>query len=178
MNNWPKERVVKEAFQYRSALTAYAMALLRDYALAEDVVQDAFLIVMEKHTDFTPGTSMLAWCRQIVRLKVLELIRSRSHEHTLVDQVLMDAVNDAFSRYDGEEAKSWFAERLDSLASCLDQLPARSSQLLEGLYAHRKSYRQLADSTGMTQEAVQKSLYRSRVQLRLCIEKRIARTHP
>ena len=63
--------MLKAALTCQSALVAYAHALLADYAAAEDVVQNAFLVVARRYEDFEEGTSILAWCRGIVRLEIL-----------------------------------------------------------------------------------------------------------
>lgn len=53
-----RDGVVKSAFRYRNALLSHAFAMLRGWSLAEDTVQDAFIVVMNKWTDFRPGTSL------------------------------------------------------------------------------------------------------------------------
>jgi len=58
-----RDRVLKEALQCRVELVAYARSLLGNYTVAEDVVQEVFLVVMKKFDQFQEGTSMLAWCR-------------------------------------------------------------------------------------------------------------------
>ncbi|MBK8269320.1 MAG: RNA polymerase sigma factor [Planctomycetes bacterium] len=44
-----------------------AAGMLGDRSLAEDVVQDAAIIALEKLDQFTPGTSFTAWMGQMVR---------------------------------------------------------------------------------------------------------------
>ena len=63
-----RDRVLKLALEYRVELVAYARSLLGDYAAAEDAVQEAMLVVVKKFDQFQEGTSILAWCRAIVRL--------------------------------------------------------------------------------------------------------------
>ena len=82
-----RNRVVGQAFQCRRALEVYAFSMLKDRAEAEDLVQDAFIVVMEKFEDFTEGTSMMAWTRAIVRLKVLQLLEKRSRRAKILDSV-------------------------------------------------------------------------------------------
>ena len=56
-----RDRVLKHALECRVELVAYARAVLGDYAAAEDVVQEAMLVVVKKFDQFEEGTSMLAW---------------------------------------------------------------------------------------------------------------------
>src|SRR5687767_10227256 len=87
-----QEDVVKAAFQYRDALIHHAFVLLRDAALAEDVVQDAFIVVMRKWADFQPGTSVFHWVREIVRNKSLEALRTRRRGASALDEALLARV--------------------------------------------------------------------------------------
>ena len=75
-----RDRVLKEALQCRVELLAYARSLLGNCAAAEDVVQEAFLVVMKKFDQFQEGTSMLKWCRSFVRVAILRLNQQRQRE--------------------------------------------------------------------------------------------------
>jgi len=68
-----RDRILKAALECRVELVAYARSLLGNYAAAEDAVQEAMLVVVRKFAQFQEGTSMLAWCRSIVRLEELHL---------------------------------------------------------------------------------------------------------
>lgn len=49
------------------SLYVVAVAVTRDSALAEDVVQDAAVIALGKLDQFEPGTNFVAWMAQLVR---------------------------------------------------------------------------------------------------------------
>ncbi len=150
-----RDRVVREAFECRHALEAYAYAALGDFALAEDVVQAAFLVVMDKFAEFRAGTSMLAWCRAMVRLKVFEALRERKRLETTEDGLLDDAI--AFAFEDAQEVEQ-AAVRSERMA-----------RLRESSQQPRVTYEQVGRAAGMTVEAVRKGLYRVRQSLRACV---------
>ena len=56
-----RDRVLKAALECRTELVAYARSLLGNYAAADDVLQEAMLVVVNKYDQFQEGTSMLAW---------------------------------------------------------------------------------------------------------------------
>lgn len=60
-----RDRVLKSALTCQQTLTAYAYSMLSDFPAAQDVVQNAFVVVARKFGDFEEGTSILAWCRAI-----------------------------------------------------------------------------------------------------------------
>lgn len=69
-----------------------ACGMVRDRALAEDIVQEAAVIGLEKWSQFTPGTSFSAWMGQMVRFVALNHIRREKRRRTsAVDPATMDA---------------------------------------------------------------------------------------
>jgi RNA polymerase sigma-70 factor (ECF subfamily) len=161
-----QDRVAREAFKHRVALTAYAQALLRNRAAAEDAVQEAFVVVIKKADDFQEGTSMLAWCRSILRLEILRQRRKWAREMSLVDQLAADAITAAFDEFQKDDGAR---ERRTKLGKCLDQLPERGRSVLRFRYTENASYTDIGERLGMTLEAVRKALFRLKRQLRVCM---------
>ena len=166
-----RNRVVAQAFQCRRALEVYAFSMLKDRAEAEDLVQDAFIVVMEKFEVFEEGTSMLAWTRAIVRLKVLQSLEKRNRRAKLLDQLLYDAVDASFEEVASDRYAEEIRNRGRRLAHCLEKLGERSRTLLNCVYVERMSYEGASRSTGMGFEAVKKNLQRAKAQLRKCIQR-------
>ncbi len=165
-----RDRVLREALGCRVELVAYARAVLGNYAAAEDVVQEAMLVVMKKSDQFQEGTSMLAWCRAIVRLEVLRVKQRRQREQTLAERLLGDAIDAAFEEFQRaqrrDEAESW----REALEHCLQQVPERGRRVLEARFVDELSYQQIGERVGMTLEAVRKALFRLKRQVRSCVE--------
>ena len=166
-----QERVLRDAFTYRVELVAYARALLGKYAAAEDAVQEAMLVVVKKFDQFQEGTSMLAWCRSIVRLEVLRMKQKRQRERTLAERLLDDAIDAAFdeSQNRHDDSESW---RL-ALEGCLDRVPERGRSVLKSRFVDELSYQQIGERVGMTLEAVRKALFRFKKQVRGCVETKL-----
>ena len=77
-----RDRVLRAALECRTELVAYARSLLGNYAAADDVLQETMLVVVNKYDQFQEGTSMLAWCRSIVRIEVLRTKQRNQREKT------------------------------------------------------------------------------------------------
>jgi RNA polymerase sigma-70 factor (ECF subfamily) len=165
-----RDRVLKEALQCRVDLLAYARSLLGNYTAAEDAVQEAMLVVVKKFDQFREGTSMLAWCRAIVRLEVLRVKQQRQRERTLADRLLDDAVDAAFDEFQTarrrDDAQVWH----EALERCLGRVAKRGRSVLKARFVDELSYRQIAERVGMTLEAVRKALFRVKKQVRSCVE--------
>lgn len=168
MSTTNRDEILREAFACQPRLIAYAYSMLRNHASAEDIVQNAYLVIVEKYDQFTPGTSMIAWCRAIVRLQVLSFLKKQKKEVSLEDQILTDAVDAAFEEFQG----SVLALRHEHLRECMMKLPEKSRKTIQLRYHEKMGYDAIGSSLGMKLEAVRKSLFRVKQKLRQCIEVR------
>ncbi len=170
-----RDDVVKAAFQYRDALLSYSYAMLRNWTLAEDVVQEAYLVVMNKWQDLTNEQGIFLWVRQIVHFKTLEAIRTRGRETSTPDQDLLDLVEQAMK----ENLNDHFAEQQRqmsvSLRECMSRLNQFNLNLLAGFYWQQESCETLADRHGRSVNAIRLMLSRLRDKLRTCLSKRLER---
>jgi RNA polymerase sigma-70 factor (ECF subfamily) len=168
-----RDDVVKAAFQYRDALLSYAYGMLRNWNLAEDVVQEAYLVVMNKWQDLTNETGIFLWVRQIVHFKTLEAIRTRGRETSTPDQELLDLVEHAMKEnLDDHQAEQ---QRLMSMSlrECMSRLNQFNLNLLAGFYWQQESCETLADRHGRSVNAIRLMLSRLRDKLRTCLSKRL-----
>ena len=168
-----RDRVLKAALECRTELIAYARSLLGDYAAADDAVQEAMIVVVRKHAQFEEGTSILAWCRSIVRIEVLRTKQRSQRETTLIQRVLDDAIDAAFDEYQTSRRHEESESRRDALGRCLEQLPDRGKGILNARFADELSYQQISEKLEITIEAVRKTLFRVRKQIRSCVETRL-----
>ena len=165
-----RDRVMKAALDCRTELIAYARSLLGNYAAADDVLQEALLVVFKKFDQFQEETSMLAWCRSIVRIEVLRAKQRHQRERTLAERLLDDAIDAAFDEFQTarrhDDAESW----RDVLRGCLERVPQRGQSVLRARFTDELSYQQIGERLGMTIEAVRKALFRLKRQVRSCVE--------
>ena len=173
MTDDAKNAVLRTAFGHRDNLLAYAHALLRDWSMAEDVLQEAFLVVMDKCEVVEPGPGVFPWVRQIVRYKALEALRAHRREKPASEPDLFEAVADAMDERLGENGSEEFQGRLAAMRKCMEGLDAEAVRLLAGFYGRSESCEALAAALQRTVNAVRLLLSRLRVKLRECIEHRL-----
>ena len=165
-----RDRVLREALGCRVELVAYARAVLGNYTAAEDAVQEAMLVVVKKFDQFQEGTSMLAWCRSIVRLEVLRVKQQLQRERTLAERLLDDAIDAAFDEFQTAERRDDAESWRQALERCLERVPERGRNVLKARFVEELSYQQIGERVGMTLEAVRKALFRLKKQVRSCVE--------
>lgn len=168
-----RDRILRTAFECREELVTYARALLGNYAAAEDAVQEAMLVVVGKHDQFEEGTSVLAWCRSIVRIEVLRAKQRHQRERTLAQRVLDDSIDAAFEEFQSSRTSHERELRRDALAQCIEQISDRSKRVLEARFVEELAYPQIGQRLSMSIEAVRKALFRVKKQVRSCVETRL-----
>lgn len=157
-----QEPRVKQFLRQQSRFMGYLLALTRDLAAAEEIYQEAAVVVLERASD--PAIAdFLAWAKEVVRRQALRYLRERSRERA-VDPSLLDGLSQAFleDRSEGERER-------DALRRCLDRLPPKSAELVALRYGERRSFEEIARAIRSTGAAVQRALSRLRRALHDCV---------
>ncbi len=165
--------LIEAVFAWRDLLSAYAFSILRDWHLAEDVVQDAFLLAGERIGTGEIEGELLPWLRGVVRLKCFEMIRAQQREAATPEEILAEAILDGDDSIWNDDAARRLRDQLSALRLCLDDLPAPARHLLQGFYVDGKSGQDLAAELGKSHDSVRAQLYYLRGKLRSCIESKL-----
>jgi RNA polymerase sigma-70 factor (ECF subfamily) len=169
------EDLLRSAFRYQDALVGYAYGLLQDWALAQDAVQEAFIVLQRKHAEFQAGANIFTWTRQIVRFEALNILRSRQRESCFVDEELFSLVDQQFERHLDVDAVGALESRKAALQHCLTRLDQSSLSLLLGFYKDALSCDRLSALHHRSVNAVRLALSRIRTRLRECVRHQLAR---
>lgn len=173
MNAPRQSEMVREAFRYQAALTSYAFGLLRDWSLAKDVIQDAFVVLIQKYGENEETGGVFHLMKQIVRFKVLETIRKRSREFAVDDEELTRLVGETLDEAVSKEEAAHYSARLVALHECMSGANDSLKRLLIGFYWRHESYEDLAKATGRGVPSLRVMMMRARGKLRDCMELRL-----
>ena len=168
------EDLLRAAFKYQDALTSYAYALLQDWALAQDAVQETFIVLQKKHAQFRAGANVFTWARQIVRFEALNLLRARGRESCVVDEQLFALIDAQFDEHFDSDALARMEQQKAALQHCMSRLEPDALDMLLGFYRERLSCEQLAGVRNRSVNAIRLSLSRLRAKLRDCVRRRLA----
>ncbi len=156
--------------QHSNRLRGFILGLLPDRTLAEDVLQEVFLIVTAKAAEFHSGTDFLAWVRAIARLKVRE---HRQRRFPVAGQ-LTDEAWDMLAESAHEMDDVWDARR-EALQRCLSELAPRAREVVQLRYsAERLSLEEVAVRMSWTVGSVKVALSRAKDVLWGCVQRRMA----
>ena len=150
----------------RAHLLGYLKVMTRDHHAAEEALQETYLVVQRKLSEYDATRDFDAWVRGIARHVAARIrIRYRPLGGTL--EQLDQAVDLAFEEVEpGDEANP----DLEHLSHCLDRLPSEHRQLLALRYRDGLSMDGISAQTGRTCGAIQVMLSRLRQGLLECIQ--------
>jgi RNA polymerase sigma-70 factor (ECF subfamily) len=152
--------------QYQRRVYAYVLTLLPRRADADDVFQEASLVLWDKFDDAHPPDDFAAWACRIAYFKVLDFRKKQQRGKVLFSQAMLDRV--AETAIEQSEALQ-LDDRREALANCLGKLNARDRGLLAARYADGATVQSAAEQTGRSADAVYKALARTRRALFDCV---------
>jgi len=133
-----------------------AFRLAPDIDGARDVTQEVFTAALASFLSLRQNEKAGAWLRGIARHKVADYFRNGRAAPASVG----DAINEVRSRPDGPLSSAQAAAIQVSIA--LRRLPQRDAELLEDKYLESRSVKEMAESRGTTEKAVESALSRAR----------------
>jgi RNA polymerase sigma-70 factor (ECF subfamily) len=151
----------------RHGRTAYALALrvLRDPALAEDAVQDAFLAIWRGADRFIPERAGAAtWMMTLVHRRSVDVVRreERRRTHSL-DETAEGAGCSA-------EDAAWLRFERERVQHALRQLPDQQRETLELAYYGGFTQHELAERLGRPLGTIKSQMFAALANLRTILE--------
>jgi RNA polymerase sigma-70 factor (ECF subfamily) len=147
------------ALPHLDAAHNLARWLVRDAALAEDVVQDAMLRALT-YFETVRGDNPRGWLLRIVRTVAYDRLASQSARPWVpLDDALPDSA-------ESPEAVAAQAERHETLGHALEALPPELREAIVLRELEELSYRDIAGITGVPVGTVMSRLWRARQALR------------
>ncbi len=137
-------------------LRIQALALTRNRAAAEDLVQDAVANALAAQDSFTPGTNFAAWMHRILRNRFISTLR-KQRETTDIDDLPMSA----FAVSGAHEDRMVLKE----LGRALTRLPCDQREALFMVVLQGMSYEEVAGATGCAVGTAKSRVFRARRQL-------------
>lgn len=142
--NRGNERALAELYD-RFGRTAYSIALriLRDQALAEDAVQEAFLTVWRSASRYMPERAKAStWILTMVHHRAVDLVRREERRRTEP----MDDVPEALGA--STEEIAWLGLQREQVREALARLPDPQREAIELAYYGGFTQSELADRLG------------------------------
>jgi RNA polymerase sigma-70 factor (ECF subfamily) len=165
-------------------LLRFAQLQLRNEAMAEDVVSETFLAILEKPDNFEGRSSLRTYATGILKFKIIDVLRKRGREvhiEPLDEQSLDDAI-DALFAADGHwadapapwahpEAALQQAQFFEALQACVGRLPPKVGRVFMMREWLDQEVDEICAELAITSNNCGVMLYRARMALRECLDR-------
>jgi RNA polymerase sigma-70 factor (ECF subfamily) len=164
-------------------LLRFAQMQLRNDALAEDVVSETMLAILEKPDNFEGRSTLRTYATGILKFKIIDALRTKGREVHIEptdDQSMDDALHALFAA-DGHWAEpppAWQqpersleqSQFFETLQGCVDRMPAKLARIFMMREWLDREVEDICGELGITSNNCGVMLYRARMQLRECLD--------
>jgi RNA polymerase sigma-70 factor (ECF subfamily) len=171
--------------QLRQRLLRHARYAVHDDGLAEDLVQDTLIAVVEQHSKRRGDASLVTWAIAILKNKVADWYRSPTHRRMVqfkADDEGLESTIDALYNPDGayvdpipawQQPENSMEQRqmmtvLESCVSCLPRQTGRVFMMREWLGFETA---EICERVGISAQNCRTILHRARMALRDCMQR-------
>lgn len=146
---------------FSSKLFALSLKYSRNYAEAEDVLQDAFMTIFNKIEQYKGKGSLEGWLKRIVINTALQRYREKGlfdivNEESLKEEVVVDIENEEID--------------IDFLLKTIQELPDRYRLVFNLYVLDGYSHKEISEMLGITTGTTKSNLARARMILKEKIE--------
>jgi RNA polymerase sigma-70 factor (ECF subfamily) len=138
----------------------FVLRLVRNEALAEDVISEVFLDVWRQAGKFEKRSAVSTWLMAIARFKALSALRRRVDRE--LDEETAEAVED---RADDPEVVLQKKDKSEALRECLNSLSVEQREIIDLVYYHEMSVEDAAQVVGIPENTVKTRMFYARKKL-------------
>lgn len=167
-----EDQALRDLYEHESArLLGVAIRIVRDNALAEDIVHDAFINIWTRATLFDPARgSARGWIFSVTRHLALNFMRDKSREIQVSEKGEMESRALASPDTSSEHLDTFdLRVRSGRIYVCLEQLESARRNCILHAYVDGYSHSQISQKLGMPLGTVKSWIKRSLVALRECM---------
>jgi RNA polymerase sigma-70 factor (ECF subfamily) len=140
----------------------YALRMVRDSAIAEDVVSEVFLDVWQQADRFKGGSSVSTWLLAIARHKALSAVRPGPEARRVADAGVAETVADLA---DDPEVVAGHMSRGMVIRQCMRALDTAHAEIIDLVYYQGKSVKEISAIVRLPESTVKTRMFYARLQL-------------
>lgn len=142
----------------------FVLRLIDDPAIAEDLTSEVFLNVWQQAERFEGRSSVSTWLLAIARYKAITAARRRVIEELDGPALAVEDLSD------GPEIAVQKKNRSEVLRACLEQLSPKHREIVDLVYYHEKSIKEVAEVIGVPENTVKTRMFYARQRLSQILE--------
>jgi RNA polymerase sigma-70 factor, ECF subfamily len=164
------QRFLRAFTAHEPAIRSFVRRLVPTRADADDVMQEAAIVLWEKFGEFREGTEFRAWAFGVARFKVLSWLRDKGRDRLSLSADVVELLADEATRDE---------PRLDrqraALETCAEKLAPENRDLVMAAYQPDVRIQEVAASSGRTVAGFYQWLHRMRRLLLECVQRELGK---
>ena len=157
-----QDRAAMQALFARHNVRVYRFILrrVRNDAVAEELVNEVFLDVWRQAGRYEGRSAVSTWMLAIAHNKAVSALRKRTEDG--LDDETADTLIDA---EDDPEVAAQKQSKATIMRQCIDRLSDEHREVIDLVYYHEKSVREVAEIAGVPEATVKTRMFYARKQL-------------
>ena len=157
-----QDRAAVEVLYVRHQVRIYRfiMRFVRNEAIAEELTNEVFLDIWRLAGRFEGRSAVSTWMLAVARNKAISLLRKKSEEG--LDE---DAAANIADTSDDPEVAAQKGDKGMIIRQCMDDLSAEHREVIDLVYYHEKSVREVSEITGTSESTVKTRMFYARKNL-------------
>ncbi len=165
---------------YGDDLFRFAYAKTQNRELAEDLVQDTFLVAVDKLVSFRGDSSHKTWLISILRNKIADFYRKKAkaniHERDIEDQSFSFNAKGAWNTSNQPFVLEESDHLLDNpqfvkvFYECIDGLPQLWNAVIKMKYINPKKSKEICKELAISETNLWQIVHRSKLKLKDCLD--------
>ncbi len=152
-------------------LRAFALSLIPHWADAEEVLQEANLVMWRKFDQFKSGTSFFSWSCKIIHLTAKDFRKRKGRSKIQFGDEFLELIAAQSIQLEHE-----LSQREELLNNCISQLKEKQREMLHLRYQRGQPVERIASTLGSTAKAIYQALSRVHKALFDCVERKLSAT--
>jgi RNA polymerase sigma-70 factor, ECF subfamily len=152
--------------EFQPRLYGYILSLSGNPDAANDVLQEANVVLWKQSGQFTPGSNFKAWAFRIAHFQFMAYRQKQLRDKVLFNEELLSKLAS-----EAKEMDDTYEERAVALEQCLARMPARSREAIHLRYVDELNIEQMATRLQRNSNAIYQILFRARRWLIECVQK-------
>lgn len=157
-----QDRAAVEVLYARHQVRIYRfiMRFVRNEAIAEELVNEVFLDIWRRAGRFEGRSSVSTWMLAVARNKAISLLRKRTEDG--LDERMAENIRDTG---DDPEIAAQKGDKGMIIRQCMDGLSAEHREVVDLVYYHEKTVREVSEITGTSEGTVKTRMFYARKHL-------------
>lgn len=148
-------------------LFAIVLRILKSKAAAEEVIQDTYLKIWQRASDYLPEIAKpMTWMVSIARNRAVDVLRKGGREFSAEDLQIPEPVADD----PGPARETSLGQDMQTLQDCMDKLSNEQHDTISLAYLEGLTYPQIAKRLAAPLNTIKSWVRRGTVALKKCME--------